>query len=67
MFVLVFARYNLFAVIGIEYEINASSLHILDVDASLCFSIGENIKLLIDRPDGPYCFRLHKDRIYYVR
>ena len=32
----------------------------------LC-SVGENIKLLIDRPDGVYCFRLHKDRVYYVR
>jgi len=29
--------------------------------------IGENIKLLIDRPDGEYCFRLANDRIYYVR
>ena len=29
--------------------------------------IGENIKLLIDRPDGSYCFRLAKDRIFYVR
>ncbi|XP_076365200.1 60S ribosome subunit biogenesis protein NIP7 homolog [Tachypleus tridentatus] len=28
--------------------------------------IGENIKLLIDRPDGTYCFRLHRDRVYYV-
>ncbi|CAN7985526.1 unnamed protein product [Ixodes hexagonus] len=28
--------------------------------------IGENIKLLIDRPDGLYCFRLHRDRVYYV-
>nr|CAG4645855.1 EOG090X0EWC [Lynceus sp. MCZ IZ 141354] len=28
--------------------------------------IGENIKLLIDRPDGNYCFRLHKDRVYYM-
>ncbi|XP_039251971.1 60S ribosome subunit biogenesis protein NIP7 homolog [Styela clava] len=28
--------------------------------------IGENIKLLIDRPDGVYCFRLHRDRVYYV-
>ncbi|KAL4221413.1 ribosome biosynthesis protein nip7 [Mactra antiquata] len=28
--------------------------------------IGENIKLLLDRPDGSYCFRLHKDRVYYV-
>uniref|UniRef100_A0A7N4PMR6 60S ribosome subunit biogenesis protein NIP7 homolog n=1 Tax=Sarcophilus harrisii TaxID=9305 RepID=A0A7N4PMR6_SARHA len=29
--------------------------------------IGENIQLLVDRPDGTYCFRLHKDRVYYVR
>ncbi|XP_071944383.1 60S ribosome subunit biogenesis protein NIP7 homolog [Antedon mediterranea] len=28
--------------------------------------IGENIKMLIDRPDGTYCFRFHKDRVYYV-
>ena len=30
-------------------------------------SIGENIKLLVDRPDGSYCFRLHNDRVYYMR
>jgi len=35
-------------------------------DCVLC-SIGDNIKLLIDRPDDVYCFRLHKDRVYYVR
>uniref|UniRef100_A0A8B9NUQ3 60S ribosome subunit biogenesis protein NIP7 homolog n=1 Tax=Apteryx owenii TaxID=8824 RepID=A0A8B9NUQ3_APTOW len=29
-------------------------------------SIGENIQLLVDRPDGTYCFRLHRDRVYYV-
>ncbi|XP_002166640.1 60S ribosome subunit biogenesis protein NIP7 homolog [Hydra vulgaris] len=29
--------------------------------------IGENVKCLIDRADGMYCFRLHKDRIYYVK
>ncbi|CAG5853559.1 unnamed protein product [Menidia menidia] len=28
--------------------------------------IGENIKLLVDRPDGTYCFRLHHDRVYYM-
>ncbi|XP_035867984.1 60S ribosome subunit biogenesis protein NIP7 homolog isoform X1 [Phyllostomus discolor] len=28
--------------------------------------IGENLQLLIDRPDGTYCFRLHNDRVYYV-
>ncbi|XP_059146102.1 60S ribosome subunit biogenesis protein NIP7 homolog isoform X2 [Physella acuta] len=30
------------------------------------FPNSENIKLLIDRQDGTYCFRLHKDRIYYM-
>jgi len=30
------------------------------------FSIGTNIKLLIDRSDGKYCFREKKDRVYYV-
>ncbi|KAF8770334.1 60S ribosome subunit biogenesis protein NIP7 homolog [Argiope bruennichi] len=28
--------------------------------------IGENIKILIDRPDGVYCFRLHRDRVFYI-
>ncbi|KAI9228549.1 MAG: hypothetical protein DHS80DRAFT_15370 [Piptocephalis tieghemiana] len=28
--------------------------------------IGRNIKHLIDRKDEPYCFRLHRDRVYYV-
>ena len=28
----------------------------------LCRYIGDNIKLLIERADGTYCFRLHKDR-----
>ncbi len=28
--------------------------------------IGENIKELLDRSDGTYCFRLHRDRVYYV-
>ncbi|KAJ3118973.1 ribosome biosynthesis protein nip7 [Phlyctochytrium bullatum] len=28
--------------------------------------IGRNIAQLIDRPDEPHCFRLHKDRVYYV-
>ncbi|KAK2159468.1 hypothetical protein LSH36_152g01036 [Paralvinella palmiformis] len=27
--------------------------------------IGENIRLLIDRPDGIYCFRLNNERVYY--
>lgn len=29
-------------------------------------SIGPNIKLLIERPDGLYCFREQKDRVYYI-
>src|SRR4051812_46182425 len=29
-------------------------------------SIGRNIRHLIDRPDEEYCFRLQKDRVYYV-
>jgi len=29
--------------------------------------VGENVRLLVDRPDGNYCFRLHKDRVFYVR
>ncbi|KAL3896196.1 MAG: hypothetical protein SGCHY_004234 [Lobulomycetales sp.] len=28
--------------------------------------IGRNIASLIDRPDDPHCFRLHRDRVYYV-
>ncbi|KAF5305556.1 hypothetical protein FQA39_LY01647 [Lamprigera yunnana] len=28
--------------------------------------IGSNVKLLIERPDGIYCFREQKERVYYV-
>ncbi|KAG5894068.1 hypothetical protein JTB14_003927 [Gonioctena quinquepunctata] len=28
--------------------------------------IGTNVKLLIERPDGLYCFREQRDRVYYV-
>jgi 60S ribosome subunit biogenesis protein NIP7 len=28
--------------------------------------IGRNIRLLLERKDEPYCFRLQKDRVYYV-
>ena len=28
--------------------------------------VGQGIKALIDRPDGRWCFRLHRDRVYYV-
>jgi 60S ribosome subunit biogenesis protein NIP7 len=30
-------------------------------------SIGPNVKLLLERKDDTYCFRLHDDRVYYVR
>ena len=29
--------------------------------------IGTNISHLIDRTDANYCFRMQKDRVYYVR
>lgn len=29
--------------------------------------IGRNIKALVDRPDDPHCFRLHRQRVFYVR
>uniref|UniRef100_A0A8C0I4W9 60S ribosome subunit biogenesis protein NIP7 pre-PUA domain-containing protein n=1 Tax=Balaenoptera musculus TaxID=9771 RepID=A0A8C0I4W9_BALMU len=28
--------------------------------------IWENLQLLVNRPDGTYCFRMHNDRGYYV-
>jgi 60S ribosome subunit biogenesis protein NIP7 len=28
--------------------------------------LGSNIKFLIEREDGEYVFRLHKDRVYYM-
>ncbi|KAL6041723.1 ribosome biosynthesis protein nip7, variant 2 [Balamuthia mandrillaris] len=28
--------------------------------------LGRNIKYLIDRKDEEYCFRLHKERVYYL-
>jgi 60S ribosome subunit biogenesis protein NIP7 len=28
--------------------------------------IGENIKELLERSDGIYCFRLHRERVFYV-
>ncbi|KAG8942540.1 ribosome biosynthesis protein nip7 [Tulasnella sp. 424] len=28
--------------------------------------VGKNLVHLIDRPDDPHCFRLHRDRVYYV-
>ncbi|KAH3745517.1 60S ribosome subunit biogenesis protein NIP7 [Pelomyxa schiedti] len=29
--------------------------------------IGRNIKLLLEREDAKYCFRLHESRVYYLR
>ena len=34
--------------------------------AKLAKYIGRGIKSLLERPDGRYCFRLHRDRVYYV-
>ncbi|KAF8332388.1 cytosolic large ribosomal subunit protein [Cantharellus anzutake] len=34
--------------------------------AKLANYIGKNIVHLVDRSDEAYCFRLHKDRVYYV-
>ncbi len=31
------------------------------------YSIGKGVEQLLERPDGKYCFRLHEDRVYYVR
>lgn len=31
-----------------------------------CYSIGANVKHLIDRPDGTYCFREQNNKVYYV-
>jgi len=28
--------------------------------------VGKNLVHLIDRPDDPHCFRVHKDRVYFV-
>eukprot|EP01147_Barroeca_monosierra_P008785 gene8785-1160_t len=28
--------------------------------------IGSNIRTLLERPDGQWCFRLHKDRVFYM-
>lgn len=30
-------------------------------------SVGDNLKAIVERPDDEYCFRLLKDRVYYVR
>lgn len=29
--------------------------------------VGKSIKSFVDRQDEPYCFRLHKNRVFYVR
>lgn len=34
--------------------------------AKLAKFIGRNIKHLIERKDEPHCFRLHRDRVYYL-
>ncbi|KAK2727278.1 hypothetical protein QYM36_007948 [Artemia franciscana] len=66
-------RLNCLALLNVHRDVLVSVDEILEKFAissarSLLadLSIGENIKLLIDRSDGPYCFRLHKDRVYYM-
>ena len=31
-----------------------------------CYTQGKNLVHLIDRQDENYCFRLHRDRVYYL-
>lgn len=33
----------------------------------LTCSIGSNVEQLVNQQDDPHCFRLHKDRVYYIR
>lgn len=57
-------------VVGSEWDADAGPGRVgLGAACSPLFalSIGENLQLLVDRPDGTYCFRLHNDRVYYVR
>lgn len=42
-------------------------VHVLLTYLFVIRSIGENIKILVDRTDGIYVFRLNKERVYYVR
>lgn len=29
--------------------------------------MGPNVEQLLNRTDDPHCFRLHNDRVYYIR
>ena len=42
-------------------------LNVQSVLKSFLISVGRNIVYLIDRKDEEYCFRFHKDKVYYVR
>lgn len=33
---------------------------------SLARSIGRNVRFLVDRKDERFCFRLHRDRVFYL-
>ena len=49
------------------YARASTNIHVhVNFHYTLC-SVGENLTLLVDRPDESFCFRLHKDRVYYVR
>eukprot|EP00053_Salpingoeca_punica_P003993 m.46458 g.46458 ORF g.46458 m.46458 type:complete len:181 (-) comp12541_c0_seq1:223-765(-) len=34
--------------------------------AKLAKYVGSNVRMLVERPDGAFCFRLHNDRVYYL-
>lgn len=46
---------------------NSKHLPLHSPASSILFfsSIGDNIRLLLERPDGLYTFRLHRERVYY--
>lgn len=52
----------IFLIVCILYNIYNIYIYIL-----IFYSIGRNIVHLINRPDDTYCFRLHNNRVYYVR
>jgi hypothetical protein len=49
-----------------QFRCRAPPWRVSDNPAALC-SIGRNVKHLIERSDEEHVFRLHKDRVYYLR
>lgn len=48
-------------------EVQESKSSLLSLPSSNFFSIGNNVRTLLERSDGLYCFRLHNARVYYVK